>query len=40
MHMRRRKGKKSYGFKKSLRKQKRKNKKYNSFRISRGGIRL
>jgi hypothetical protein len=37
---RRSKGKKSYGMKKSLSKQKRKSKKYNSFRISRGGIRL
>jgi hypothetical protein len=37
---RRRKRKKSYGFKKSIAKQKRKSKKYNSFRISRGGIRL
>lgn len=31
---------KSIGFKRRLRMQKRKSKKYNSFRIARGGIRL
>jgi hypothetical protein len=31
---------KTYGFKKRLSNQRKKSKKYNSFRVSRGGIRL